>query len=222
MRRGAPRRGVAPDVALRALEERAQQIRERFVVKHEQTLASDAAMELDLDAAAVLFHAELERFFEEVAQWVLNSVVARWTDPTRPGRPSLGILGLCLHFPFKDSQQAEEGLLGKETALFDKTRSALESAKRRMSEQIQSNNGVALEYLRPLFEPLGIPVPPEPHLRSSLEQLARIRGGRAHGESDQARVVVAPEKLGECLSDCVELARLLATRATEIGAEASN
>jgi hypothetical protein len=137
---------------------------------------------------------------------VLGKSVANWTSQRRTTRSTASLL-LYQKAPSDDAPSS---------SVFDNIRKALDEAKTRMSNVVFDNHGIALKDLRALFIPLGVNVPADPVLTSSLELLVTMRHQWAHQDRRHAKVVKSAVDAKTTVSDCLNLAKRLSTEAASV------
>lgn len=198
-----------PSAEYKALVRSVNEIETRFLAPHlgPPTLSAPTRKEtLDVAAYVVLVHGLLEDFAEGLALWVLGKAVVNWTSHRRTTRSTASLL-LYQKVP------ADESL---SSSVFDNIRKALDEAKGRMSNVVFDNHGIALKNLRALFIPLGVNVPADPVLSSSLQLLVTMRHQWAHQDRRSAKVFKSAKDVQTTVSDCLKLAKKLGTEVASI------
>jgi len=193
-----------PSAEYKALVRSVNEIETRFLAPHlgPPTLSAPTRKEtLDVAAYVVLVHGLLEDFAEGLALWVLGKAVVNWTSQRRTTRSTASLL-------LYQKVHADESL---SSSVFDNIRKALDEAKGRMSNVVFDNHGIALKNLRALFIPLGVNVPADPVLSSSLQLLVTMRHQWAHQDRRHAKVVKSARDAKTTVSDCLNLAKKLST-----------
>ena len=91
--------------------------------------------------------------------------------------------------------------------LYDYILEKLKDIKSSFSKEIATNNhGVSLKYLKRMFIPIGIDIPNNSRLISSLDQLAKYRGDFAHKfSSKKIKTIPSPLDLVSYVSDITEM-----------------
>lgn len=143
----------------------------------------DKEDELDMRSYCVLSHAAFEEFAETVASFALEETINRFVNSQEIS------LGVCtiLHFGGSKGDSIEDIDI-----LYDYISKTLKNIKSAMSTEIRKNNhGTSMRYLKKMLIPLGVSIPNNPLLSSSLEQLANHRGAFAHNFSN-ARIKTVP------------------------------
>ena len=169
-------------------------------------LSTPEKYELSVKAYCVLCHAAFEQFAEEVAEAVLTAVVH---DYTYNKKVTLATVNL-LHFKANGSSVLEKKeYRDAPLVIFDYLRPSLETAKTTLSNFINSeagNNGIGIKNLNRLFVPLGVELPRDVSLLSSLKLLARERGHYAHKRKDGGviRHSLSPEDAQKAVQDCIK------------------
>ncbi len=160
--------------------------------------------QLATTAFLVMAHAAFEYFAENVAQWALGRIVDSWTMKQRIGR---GTATLLLYRGERELPETDE-------SVFDQVRLALDNGKQTLSKLLhKENNGVSQKHLRALFYSVGIEVPTDPVLVSSLQRLVTARHEGAHGKVFGATVVMSAQDAKIVVEDCLKLAEKLVTSA---------
>lgn len=169
----------------------------------------DKEDELDMRSYCVLSHAAFEEFAETVASFALEETINRFINSQEIS------LGLCtvLHFGVSKSDSVEDIEI-----LYDYISDTLKSIKSAMSTEIRKNNhGTSMKYLKKMLLPLGIAIPRNPLLSSSLEQLANHRGVFAHNFSNaRIKTVPSPIDLQKYVEDVNSLMEQLYKRVDNI------
>lgn len=198
-----------PNAEYKALLRSVKEIESRFLAPHlgPPTLNSPTRKEtLDVAAYVVLVHGLLEDFAEGLALWVLGKAVANWTYRKKATRSTASLL-LYQKVPPDESLSF---------SVFDNVRKALDEAKARMSNAVFNNHGIALKDLRTLFIPLGVNVPADPILSSSLQLLVTMRHQWAHQDRRHAKVVKSAKDAKTTVDDCLSLAKKLTTEVVAV------
>jgi hypothetical protein len=198
-----------PRAEYNALVRSVGEIEARFLAPHlgPPTLSAPTRKEtLDVAAYVVLVHGLFEDFAEGLALWSLGKAVANWTSRRSMSR-STGSLLLYQKVPPDESLSS---------SVFDNIRDALDEAKGRMSHVVFENHGIALKNLRALFVPLGINVPSDLVLSSSLQLLVTMRHQWAHQDRREVKVVKSARDAKTTVSDCLNLAKKLSTEVASV------
>ena len=193
-----------PRAAFADLKRHIKAIDARFLQPHIGLVKPPKPSEqLDLDAYAVLCHAALEQFFEELSAWLLHRTIDNWTTRSRAGGATVG---LALRYTNKIEWESEE-------AHFDRIRDFLDAhVRKEHSKVIGNNHGTGIDYLVSILCPLGVDLPKDANLRNSLDALVRVRGERAHKNRLGAKIVKSPGDLQTMVRDCVDLAEAVRDR----------
>jgi len=195
-----------PGILLTETKAYLEEIRGLLVEDIEPTeLSLDRQSELKIRSYCVLSHAALEEYFEGVALWLLDAV----TDGFLVGERSKSLLTLVATCTKKMTIETDETVGEKKS--FDYLRPIVAEAKEQLSHTIKENNGISVKYLRKLYIPLGIDVPPDPTLKNSLQLLARYRGDFAHGRI--ASKIPSVGDASSLIADCVEIAESVCRQA---------
>ena len=189
---------TTPKAAFQLLKRHVARMNKWFIVPHAGSLKLGSNEQLDLDAYVVLCHAELEYYFEELAKWLLDTMVHRWRMQSKA---SGGLVALALRY------NATAVDWSVESTHFERVRTFLEDkAKKDHSHLIDNNHGTGLDYLLKMLAPLGIDIPRDANWRNSLDILVRVRGERAHKGRLGATILKSPTDLSIIVADCVKLA----------------
>jgi hypothetical protein len=155
----------------------------------------------------VLAHGAFERFVEGLALWALERVVDGWTLKKRATPSTASMLWYAT-----TPSAPEEG--AKSESAFDRIRKGLALEKQAMSAAINTNNGISIRHLQALFYRLGVNVPDDAVLASSLEKLVAMRHQWAHQYHYGAKVVTSAADAKKVVDDCLAFADRLASSAS--------
>ena len=178
------------------------ELEDRFIKAHlaqPKQLTPSPAEVLDVAAYVVLAHGAFEDFVEGLALLTLDQTVTRWTYERKISRCTAALL---LH---QDAPNSREISLSS----FDLIRKALEAAKEQVSGIVKDNHGIETRHLRQMFAPLGIDVPRDPILTSSLDSIVQIRHQWAHRYRFGTKVIKSASDVKIAMGDCLRLANKL-------------
>jgi HEPN superfamily RiboL-PSP-like protein len=158
-----------------------------------------------LDAAAfvVLAHGALENFVEGVALWAIDRIVNTWIVKQRAGRCTAAVL-LTEPVPTPNPR----------ANVYDQLRTALNSAKTRISHAVESNHGIEARHLRALFDALGVDVPRDPQLIAAIDSVVQMRHHWAHRYRFGATIVKSAADVKSIVDDCLRFANELISEVT--------
>lgn len=138
----------------------------KYICPLEKKLLLDKADELDLRSYCVLSHAAFEEFAENMSLKVLDEITKNFANTKQIS------VGLIMLLHIKGSPED----IDKIDLLYDYILEKLKDIKSSFSKEIATNNhGVSLKYLKRMFIPIGIDIPNNSRLISSLDQLAKYR-----------------------------------------------
>lgn len=186
-------------------------LEEKYITPHNDPLQTPADYQLDVRSFCVLAHAAFEEFLENLSLYVLNEIESNFTNHQRISYSSLCLL----HFKGID-KDVDSDNWKDEDRLFDRLKGQIYSIKSSFSKYImEGNHGIRLKYLKKLLIPLGIDLPSEIQILSSLENLANYRGAYAH-TSYRKNLVVSPEDAWKCVQDVYQMCVNLTEKARKI------
>lgn len=163
-----------------------------------------------VQAFCLLSHAAFEHFIERISQSMANYAIDNYICRSEVNSC---LLSLCLFYKIDIQAAAEKD---EQSTNLDLLRKALNEAKRIHGQAIFGNHGFSLEYLRKSLTPIGINIPKETRLESSLKVLTDARGTYAHtlakganyyedkGKAKTPKILV-PEDARSTAADCLEL-----------------
>jgi hypothetical protein len=201
---------TGPRVELRLLKSFIAQIERRFLTPHLNATSfgvPGTEEQLDTAAYAVLAHGAMENFVEGIALWVIRRLEQSWLSRSRATSSTAAVL-LYEAAPDLDKDDA--------TTVYNGLRAAIATAKSTVSMRVKDNNGIAPAHLRRLLRPVGVDIPDDPVLLSSLNQLVLIRHQWAHQYRYGAKVVKSASDIRTVVSDCVAIAEKVADRANRL------
>ncbi|MCG0265038.1 hypothetical protein DXB61_05775 [Parabacteroides merdae] len=169
----------------------------KYICPLEKKLLLDKADELDLRSYCVLSHAAFEEFAENMSLKVLDEITKNFANTKQIS------VGLIMLLHIKGSPED----IDKIDLLYDYILEKLKDIKSSFSKEIATNNhGVSLKYLKRMFIPIGIDIPNNSRLISSLDQLAKYRGDFAHKfSSKKIKTIPSPLDLVSYVSDITEM-----------------
>lgn len=169
----------------------------KYICPLEKKLLLDKADELDLRSYCVLSHAAFEEFAENMSLKVLDEITKNFSNTKQIS------VGLIMLLHIKGSPED----IDKIDLLYDYILEKLKDIKSSFSKEIATNNhGVSLKYLKRMFIPIGIDIPNNSRLISSLDQLAKYRGDFAHKfSSKKIKTIPSPLDLVSYVSDITEM-----------------
>lgn len=169
----------------------------KYICPLEKKLLLDKADELDLRSYCVLSHAAFEEFAENMSLKVLDEITKNFANTKQIS------VGLIMLLHIKGSPED----IDKIDLLYDYILEKLKDIKSSFSKEIATNNhGVSLKYLKRMFIPIGIDIPNDSRLISSLDQLAKYRGDFAHKfSSKKIKTIPSPLDLVSYVSDITEM-----------------
>lgn len=169
----------------------------KYICPLEKKLLLDKADELDLRSYCVLSHAAFEEFAENMSLKVLDEITKNFANTKQIS------VGLIMLLHIKGSPED----IDKIDLLYDYILEKLKDIKSSFSKEIAtSNHGVSLKYLKRMFIPIGIDIPNNSRLISSLDQLAKYRGDFAHKfSSKKIKTIPSPLDLVSYVSDITEM-----------------
>lgn len=169
----------------------------KYICPLEKKLLLDKADELDLRSYCVLSHAAFEEFAENMSLKVLDEITKNFANNKQIS------VGLIMLLHIKGSPED----IDKIDLLYDYILEKLKDIKSSFSKEIATNNhGVSLKYLKRMFIPIGIDIPNNSRLISSLDQLAKYRGDFAHKfSSKKIKTIPSPLDLVSYVSDITEM-----------------
>jgi hypothetical protein len=196
-----------PRTEFLALRKFVKEAERKFLLSHYQASSLGTPSreeELDVAAFVVLIHGAVENFVEGIGLWLINSIEKHWITNKRTSRP---LASLLLHqpAPVRDFDET--------FAVFDDIRLSIDSAKTTIAKVIYDNNGIAMRHLREIFRPLGVNVPDDPQLSSSLDLLVSMRHQWAHQYRYSIKVAKFASDVKLTSDDCLVLAEKLAQHA---------
>jgi len=200
---------TGPKAELAALKRSVKELEAKFLTPHLGAPAlhqPTRTEELDIAAFVVLVHGVLENFVEGLALWLLSKAVENWTNKKRTTRCTVSLL---LYQP-SPSGDAPVG------AIYDNLRLALDEANEAHSKSIEGNNGITPRHLRSLFYPLGVDLPADPVLTSSLDLVVKMRHQWAHQFRYGAKVVKSAADAQVAVLDCLKYAENLSARVAAV------
>ena len=169
----------------------------KYICPLEKKLLLDKADELDLRSYCVLSHAAFEEFAENMSLKVLDEITKNFANTKQIS------VGLIMLLHIKGSPED----IDKIDLLYDYILEKLKDIKSSFSKEIATNNhGVSLKYLKRMFIPIGIDIPNNSRLISSLDQLAKYRGDFAHKfSSKKIKTIPSPLDLVSYVSEITEM-----------------
>lgn len=201
-----------PDLALTNLRTTVQNLEATFLPQSlaVRSLTSLGLPEaLKLSAYVVLAHAAFEEYFEALATWGLDMAVEDW----RHQRIRKSAATLILHVG-KVSAVSDDT---PEDRAFERVRAELDRVKKSFSNFItRDNHGISAKYLKRLFYPLGVDLPPDVRMMASLDTLAGLRGTAAHTATRGAKRQLDPNDTKKIVTDCLDLAVAMKIRVLAI------
>jgi hypothetical protein len=175
---------------LRELAKYFDELRSKYLdhhIKAQETADSGAGQapsaesyDLDVRAYCVFVHAAIEQFFEELADYVLASILVQWRSGLPMSRASIvSLISLIAHdgiskLPIEDDEKLNQ------VKPLHYISDLIINAESKLKRKFQDNHGASLKYLRALFSPLGMSIDPNPNAESGLSRLASSRGAFAH------------------------------------------
>lgn len=181
------------------------ELEDKYITPHLDPLQTPKEYELDVRSFCILAHAAFEEFIEYICIYLLNEIEIKFTYSQRISYSSLCLL----HFKGSDKDVDDDNWLDSDR-LFDRLKSQIDSIKKSFSNYIMENNhGIRLKYLKKLLIPLGLDLPSDVKVITSLNNLANYRGNYAHS-SHRKPMTVSPEDAWNCVNDvygmCIDLA----------------
>ena len=169
----------------------------KYICPLDKKMILDKADELDLRSYCVLSHAAFEEFAENMSLKVLDEITKNFANTKQIS------VGLIMLLHIKGSPED----IDKIDLLYDYILEKLKDIKSSFSKEIATNNhGVSLKYLKRMFIPIGIDIPNNSRLISSLDQLAKYRGDFAHKfSSKKIKTIPSPLDLVSYVSDITEM-----------------
>lgn len=172
----------------------------------------------DVKAYCVLAHAAFEEFVEEISLIALTAAKAAWQSK----KFSVGTVALLLSYGEMVALAEDEDIDQKR--VFDQVRNCIDACVTKHSNALANNHGFSIRYLRSILTPVGVDIPEDVRLLTSLSELAAARGSYAHSQSKLARYgqwkradrPMAPEKAKGAVSDCLELCQQLGQRVLQV------
>jgi hypothetical protein len=180
-----------------------------FLKAHAGSMSPTPRYELDISAYAVLAHAELEQYFEGLAQWIIDRVEIAWMN--KQPRATRPLVAMAL---YAGAAKVDED---NPSRSFNVISDAFKEMKKVLSKEILNNHGISAAHLRNLFCPLGLDVPDSASLLNSLSQFSKLRGDRAHRGRLGARVVASAGDILKYVGDCVTIAEQMDASSRRLG-----
>lgn len=178
------------------------ELEQKFLARHIPAKAEADPIEYKLDVRAycIMAHAVFEEYLETVAFEAMDRAIDEWMH-NRKTRETLILLPLTFGIKLKIEDVENKS----QDNIFDSLRNIFMDAKSEFSKQLNNNHGISVKYLRSLFIPVGIDVPSDINIISSVKQLSKERGEYAH--SYAAARVLAPEDAQKYVGDCINLCK---------------
>lgn len=159
-------------------------------------------------AYCVLAHAAFEEHVERLSLEIMLHALGLWSTGKRATQ---SLLTLSMFYGIRVEYSEDEN--NNQATTLDLLRDAVEEIKRRHSHALANNQGFSLKYLRSIFTPVGVDVPQDVIIISSLRTLADARGFYAHTSAkaghfiDQKKAAhpMSPEKAKGVVNDCLKL-----------------
>jgi len=166
--------------------------------------------DLDVRAYCVFVHAAIEQYFEELADFVLASLLKQWDSGLPMSRSSVVSLISIIISDGVPKLKIEDDESLEQPKPLHHVRELLENSRKTLTKKFRDNHGASLKYLRGLFAPLGMAIDPSPNAESALSRLASSRGAFAHRRTMQRAghytyKPISPADAQKAATDCLEL-----------------
>lgn len=196
-----------------------EKIRKKFLLEHlENSLESPEDYDLDVRSYCILCHAGFEEFAESLSLGVMSKAIKDYIQKKELTLPIITLLHFkSSHNNYLDSNKENLTINDIET-IYNYNRQRLDEVKSKFSNEIFSNHGASLKYLRAILMPVAIDIPKDVNWNNSLDKLANIRGRFAHKFQNEGRVIlsVSPEEAETIVKDCTAMFEEIKNRAQNL------